>query len=523
MHRVSPSLGALVGGLMAAALIAVLYVGRQVAGLPFVPFDVVDWLARVLPGRVITVGIDAMIRLIGALGLGPTSSVAKSLERLLGIVLVLGAGAVAGVAVAWAARRTRATWKAGAAVGAVVLVPVLALERAHGAGALVWLAAAVLTWGVVSGQLVAPVPERPGQTAQESASLARRRAARTLGGSLVFALVAWGLGRGLGSGFSRRRVDSGAGRPLAGIPPPAALDVQAGPSEVVPGTRAAITPNSRFYRIDIDTSPPVLEEARWSLTPQGLFDRPRSLGLKDIMARPPVTLAITQECISNPVGGDLVGTTRYTGARLRDLLVEMGLRPSARALQLEAADGFYESVTMADMLDPRTLLVYGMNGETLPIEHGFPLRIYIPNRYGMKQPKWITRMEAIDHDGRGYWVDRGWSKEARPQITSVIDTVAVERAEGGRIPVGGIAWAGDRGIQGVQIQVDGGPWSDARIVPPLVGPLAWSLWRYDWPAQRGRHTFRVRAIDGTGTFQVEKQEDPYPDGATGYYSVTVSV
>jgi len=140
----------------------------------------------------------------------------------------------------------------------------------------------------------------------------------------------------------------------------------------------------------------------------------------------------------------------------------------------------------------------------------------------MKQPKWITRIEAIDHDGAGYWVDRGWSQEARPQIISIIDNVAQDAAVDGQIPIGGIAWAGDRGIRQVEIQVDEGAWTPARLLVPPLGALTWVLWRYDWPRQAGRHTFRARATDGMGALQVGEPSDTQPNGATGYHSVTVT-
>jgi hypothetical protein len=140
----------------------------------------------------------------------------------------------------------------------------------------------------------------------------------------------------------------------------------------------------------------------------------------------------------------------------------------------------------------------------------------------MKQPKWITRISALAEDKAGYWVERGWSKEARPQIVSVIDKVALDGAAGDRVPVGGIAWAGDRGIAKVELQVDAGPWTAADLLSTL-GTLTWVQWRYDWPRANGAHTFRVRATDGTGTLQVESESDVEPNGATGYHSVTVRV
>jgi hypothetical protein len=172
------------------------------------------------------------------------------------------------------------------------------------------------------------------------------------------------------------------------------------------------------------------------------------------------------------------------------------------------------------MLDERTLLVYAMNGEPLAVEHGYPLRIYIPNRYGMKQPKWITRMEVLDHIGPGYWVDRGWSAQAIVQTTSVIDGATTKKVDpkSNNVPFGGIAWAGARGISKVEVQLDDTPWAAARLRTPPLSPLTWVQWRYDWPAQTGEHVVRVRAYDGSGKMQTTELHTDYPDGATGIYS-----
>jgi hypothetical protein len=301
------------------------------------------------------------------------------------------------------------------------------------------------------------------------------------------------------------------------VPPP-----QRG-MEPAPGTRPEVTPTGDFYRIDINLLPVRLDGDTWQLDVEGLFDKPGPLTLSDMMRYPAVTAPITLSCISNPIGGDLIGTSQWTGVRLVDFLADRGLRAEARALRIVAADGFFESVTRADMDDPRTLLVYGMNGEVLPNQHGYPLRIMIPNRYGMKQPKWIRRIEAIDHEGEGYWVVRGWSKEARPRVLSMIDTIPQETVIDGRIPIGGIAWAGDRGIQRVEVQVDDGAWSEAQILTPPLGPLSWVLWRYEWPRVAGRHLFRVRAVDGTGSIQIGEPGDDRPDGATGYHERTMTI
>jgi hypothetical protein len=269
--------------------------------------------------------------------------------------------------------------------------------------------------------------------------------------------------------------------------------------------------------------PPVIDGGSWQLESAGLFRNPRPLSLQDLIAYPAVTQPITLSCISNRVAGDLIGTSYWTGARLRDVLEDLGLQPEASALYVEAEDGFYETVVAEDMMDERTLLVYAMNGETLPVEHGFPLRIYIPNRYGMKQPKWIVRIEAIEAWLPGYWVERSWSREARPQIVSVIDTISEQATADGVAPVGGIAWAGDRGISRVEVQVDDGPWQEVQLRTPPLSGLTWVQWRFDWQATPGRHTLAVRATDGSGALQIAEVQGVRPDGATGYHSVTARI
>lgn len=534
MPQSSLAVGALLGGLTSLPVLALFYLGNRLVGLPFVPFDLFDWLARALPGGVVTLGIDAIIALIRRLGLGATDETAKQIEGLLALGLVVIGGILLGAVIAGASRRRpQRSRQIGALAGLVVFFAVAAIEvnlgrAANPALGLAWVALVYVSWGALLGVLLGRAAPSAAPTDRQTG----RRAflARIAAGSLGVAVAAWGVGRLL----ERQQGATGAGRPLAtetsltptpGVTPvPETVLTQRERIEPAPGTRPEITPNAEFYRIDINLRPPVIEGDTWVLETAGLFDNARSFTLAELMAFPSVTVPLTLACISNPIGGDLIGASNWTGLRLRDLLAELGLQPAARELYIESTDGFYESVTMADMLDPRTLLVYGMNGETLPIEHGFPLRIYIPNRYGMKQPKWITRMEAIGEEGSGYWVARGWSEEARPNIISIIDTVAqtAPTAEGA-IPIGGIAWAGDRGIQRVEVQVDDGAWQGALLRTPPLSGLIWVQWRYDWPPQSGQHTFRVRAIDGTGTVQVGERTDAHPSGATGYHTVTATL
>jgi hypothetical protein len=212
--------------------------------------------------------------------------------------------------------------------------------------------------------------------------------------------------------------------------------------------------------------------------------------------------------------------------RFKDILAEAGLQSTVSDINIRAADGFYESVPLNEAMDDRTLLVYAMNGQSLTIAHGFPLRIFIPGHYGMKQPKWITDMVAADHRGAGYWVERGWSQTAIPMTTSVIDTVSVDKnalAQNGIFPLGGIAYAGVKGISKVEVQIDQGPWAEAQLRNPAVSPLTWVQWRYDWEPVPGTHDVAVRATDGKGILQVTHAFDPAPDGATGIHSVRIKV
>jgi hypothetical protein len=200
-------------------------------------------------------------------------------------------------------------------------------------------------------------------------------------------------------------------------------------------------------------------------------------------------------------------------------LPDLRLKPNATHLKIRSADDFFEVVSLdAIKADPRIMLTYSWDGVPLTREHGFPLRIYIPDLHGMKQPKWIESIEATDHWEPGFWVQRGWNKVAQIHSTSVIDTVAVDITIIGPdhrklVPIGGIAHAGSRGISKVEVQVDGGPWQQAQIRTPL-SQLTWVIWRHDWPFHSGNHTFTVRCYDGDGTPQIVTPSLPEPNGAT---------
>jgi DMSO/TMAO reductase YedYZ molybdopterin-dependent catalytic subunit len=228
------------------------------------------------------------------------------------------------------------------------------------------------------------------------------------------------------------------------------------PDAAAPGTRLEFTPLSKHYRIDINTPPPVIRAESWRLKIYGLVQHPLALTLDDVRRREPMHQFITLSRISNTVGGDLIGTIRWTGVSMKHMLPDLVLLPNATHLKIRSADGFYEIVALeSTQADESVMLAYAWDGLPLAPEHGFPLRIYIPDRYGMKQPKWIESIEVTDHWEPGYWVVRGWDKEARMKTTSVIDTIATNMMIGQvnhqtRVPIGGIAHAGVRGISKVK-------------------------------------------------------------------------
>lgn len=551
--KISPAIAMLLGALTGLPLAAVSYAGDRIAYLPAAPFEIFNWLTRILPGAWITFAIDAMIAVIGRFNLGPTAQTAKLAERFMALVLFVVICALYGLLVRLTtSRQRRESALRGGLVGIGFGVALSLIELSLGfsqAGpwlSIFWLLALFGFWGASLGWLLSEA--QPALEQSSDAQLSRRAFLTLVGGGVLTVSVgSLGLTELLTSepGAPARTQTGPDGDPSPtgtespSQPQPEATEApqpavtEQGPSaaelanriEPAPGTRPEITPNNDFYQVDINAFPVRIDVNKWRLDVEGLVENPLSLTLAEVRDFPKVTQIITLSCISNTVGGDLISTSRWTGVRLKDVLDRAGLKPGAVEVAVESKDGFYESVSMQDAMDERTLLVYGMNGVPLPPAHGYPLRIYIPNRYGMKQPKWIQRLEVIDHEGPGYWVDRGWSEEAIVNTTSAADPVQEpsEAASNGTVPIGGIAYAGARGISKVEIQVDDGPWTEAQLRVPPLSPLTWVQWRYDWPSEPGEHTVRVRAYNGNGELQVLEPSRSHPDGATGVHEITFEV
>jgi DMSO/TMAO reductase YedYZ molybdopterin-dependent catalytic subunit len=531
--------GALIGGLLTAPLIASFYLGWKLVGLPFVPFNVFDWAARILPGRVITFGIDSMVKGIRALRIGDTASAAKVAEQSMAIILFLVAGVIAGAVLFALSRllRTRHPVLPGILLGAVAGVAAVlvarSLDRPESVAPVVrnaWTVAAFVAWGAALGvanrrltrQTIALRGESPPSAREiRLERVDRRQFIVKLGAATATITVAGAVVGALAGGRRRREVSAGRRWSADHRLPNAGADVKP-----APGTRPEFTPLEDHYRIDITTSPPAIDEAKWRLKVGGLVERPLELTLGQIRGYEPLHQFVTLACISNPVGGGLIGTTRWTGVSLQRLLPDLHLAPNATHLKLTSADRFYEVVALETIRDDeRAMLAYDWDGVPLTTGHGFPLRTYIPDLYGMKQPKWLQSIEAMDHWEPGYWVKRGWDRTARMKATSVIDTVSVDmmlsQANASTlIPVGGVAHAGARGISRVEVRTDGGPWREARLREPLSG-LTWVIWRYDWPFQPGQHTLTVRCYDRRGTLQTPDPAPPHPSGAAGLHSKSV--
>jgi len=516
--------GAVVGAMLMASLIAVFFLAWRLAGLPFAAFDVFDWMARKLPGSVITFGIDAIVRIIRAFHLGATAETAKTAEKTMAIAGLLVTGAIAGAVLFALLRAFRGNYAYlfGIVIGAAVGAPVTLISRSVGQTATtgpitsaVWILAAFLTWGAALGWSYRRL------SAAEVARIDRRRFLIRLGGATAVITVA---GAVVGNLAVRRRREAVEGERWSANH---ALPNAAAAVKPAPGTRPEFTPLERHYRIDINTIPPAIKKGDWRLKIGGLVESPLAFMLDDLSGKyEPFHQFITLACISNPIAGDLIGTTRWTGVSLQRLLPDLRLKPEATHLKIRSADGFFEVVPLETIkADERVMLTYAWDGAPLLTEHGFPLRIYIPDLYGMKQPKWIESIEATDHWEPGYWVERGWDAQARMKATSVIDTVAsnmmIAQADARTIvPIGGIAHAGARGVSKVEVQVDGGEWQEAQLRTPLSG-LTWVIWRYDWPFQQGRRTFTVRCYDGAGAPQIVEETPPAPAGASGLHSKSV--
>ena len=439
-------------------------------------------------------------------------------------VLLTGMGVVLAVlstlAGVVAVRSTRAV-TIGA--GALAAVAALAAVTRPGAGP-VWVVPTIV--GVAAGltallRLVRGrrTPPRPPATAPETV------------GSRREVLVGVGAVAGLAalSAVGGRTLASRGSSPTQVVLPPARKPVAA-PSAATQLSLAGLTPlvtsNPDFYRIDTALSVPQVDVTNWRVRVHGMVQREFDVDLHELLSGPLVERWLTLACVSNEVGGTLAGNARWLGYPLAVLLQRAVPDPRADMVLSTSADGWTCSTPLEALTDGRdALLAVGMNGNPLPPEHGFPARMVVPGLYGyVSATKWVVDLEVTRFDrATAYWTSRGYSAQAPIRTFSRIDVPKpFARVTAGPTQVAGVAWAQHRGIERVQVRVDGGPWSDARLADALSRDT-WRQWVWAWQATRGQHTLEVAATDGQGQTQPESRRPPRPDGATGWHSVVVQV
>jgi DMSO/TMAO reductase YedYZ molybdopterin-dependent catalytic subunit len=373
-------------------------------------------------------------------------------------------------------------------------------------------------------RVVDKLREMLGTGDRKGAALDRRRFFLTGGVALGAAAVTGGGGKLL-----QRRFDVAGARADLTLPRPAsaavALPRGADLAAEVDGLTPLFTDNREFYRVDTAISVPQIRPGDYRLTLTGMFDSPRRFTLRDLFERDDIIERdVTLTCVSNEVGGRLAGTARWMGVPLGAFLRENGVQSGSDQLVCRDVNGMTIGAPTRAALDVEdAMLAFGMNGEPLPVEHGFPVRMLIPGLYGYASAcKWLTGIEATTFDAfDAYWVERDWAAEGPIKVASRIDTPAPLREfPAGRRAIAGVAWAQTRGIERVEVRVDDRPWAEAELSPAVDADL-WRQWvlPYDFPA--GRHSITVRAVSAEGEEQIEARTAPFPSGSTGWHSIQV--
>jgi DMSO/TMAO reductase YedYZ molybdopterin-dependent catalytic subunit len=466
---------------------------------------VAELVVRLTPGPL----AEYLISLVGALD--------KPL-LLLGIFVFLA------VVFAWAGRLARRTWWAPAAVyAALAAVGAVAVSTQHGSTATDALPVAVgfVTWLVTLSLLTEPL--RTGESAAEASGEAvvgehTRRAFLVRAGIIVAASGALGVaGRVVGRG--RRHVEEV--RNLLRLPQVTRPRVPAGAGLGVRGVSRWMTPNADFYLIDTALAKPAIEPKDWSLRIHGLVEREITLSYDDLLARQFTEAWVTLSCVSNEVGGNLIGNAWWSGVRLAPILEEAGLLPGADAVLQTSDDGWTCGTPLVALTDDRNaMLALAMNGRPLPIEHGFPVRTLVPGLFGyVSATKWVREMEVSTFaDISAYWTERGWGELGPVKTSSRVDVPrSGEEVPAGEVVFGGVAWSQHTGVSGVEFSVDGGAWRSAEL-GSVPNEDTWVQWSGTADVEPGDHFVRVRAIDAAGTVQTDVEQGVLPDGATGLHA-----
>ncbi|GAA4817820.1 molybdopterin-dependent oxidoreductase [Nocardioides caeni] len=436
---------------------------------------------------------------------------------LVGSVMV-GVLVLAGVAGLLARRRLAVG--AGLLLGLVGIAAVAVVTR-PGFGPLDVLP--VLVAAVLGPAALVLLARTHAEAARSSAEDGTRRTLLLTMGVLASGAAVGGVGGRVVSSL-RLRPES-VELPAAADPAPA---FPRGLDDQVPGITSFRTPNDDFYRVDTRLDVPIVNTDDWTLTIDGDVDREVTIDFDELLDMPMIERDITLTCVSNSVGGPYVGAARWLGVRLTDVLDLAGYG-NTKADQILSTD--VDGMTISTPLDLATdgrdaMVVVGMNGEQLPREHGFPVRLVIPGLYGfISATKWVTRLTLTTYDDqKAYWTERDWATDAPIKISSRIDTPkALSEQAAGEVVIGGVAWAQARdGIEKVQVRIDGGAWEDARL-GPSAGEDYWRQWFFKWDASPGSHRIATRAVAGNGEAQVAVRAEPFPDGSSGLHELIVNV
>ena len=511
--RVNPSVRAGLSGVAAAAVaLGAAEVVAVVTGPLSAPLLAV--------GGVVVDNVPGSVKNFGVAVFGVHDKTAL----ITGTAILLGAYAFG---LGLAARRS---WRL--ALGGIALFAVIGVAAAvtrHDAGVLAALptlvgaaiAVPVLRYLLALATTGPPPADALATTGRSPADESRRRFLQRLGIVAAIAAVSGVGGRLLAS---RRAVTAARRAVVLPLPVVAAPALPAGVQ--VPGATTYVTPNDDFYRIDTSLYSPEVDPGTWELKIFGMVRNPITISWADLLKRPMVQRYVTLACVSNEVGGDLIGNALWLGTPIKALLDEAQPLPDADQVIQRSVDGWTCGSPTAALRDGRdALLAVGMNGKPLPVDHGFPVRMVVPGLYGyVSACKWITEIELSRFsDFDAYWVPRGWSQQAPIKTQSRIDTPRDgARRTPGTVVVAGVAWAQHRGIAKVEVQVDGGAWAEATLAA-TVSSDTWREWSYSWQATPGKHVIRVRATDNTGATQTSTPARPDPNGAQGWHSVQISV
>ena len=448
--------------------------------------------------------------------IGVVGTADKPLTIVAVVVVMLLLGGVIGSW--WRPHRVRAV------AGVLLLVAVATaavLSRPY--GSIGGVVACLVGGAVLIGVLALLHHEPSGSVDGEPARAFTRRRMLTLVGAVAVATTVAGVaGELLASRHRRRReldqLRASLRLPTRRLPTPPGADHNVG------GQAPWRTSNRAFYRIDTALSPPLIDPTEWRLRIHGMVERELTVTYQDLVDRGLRDAWVTLCCVSNPVGGNLISNTVFSGVPMKDLLEEAGVQSGADMLLSTSEDGWTCGTPLAALTDGRdALLALGMDGVPLPVEHGFPVRQVVPGLYGyVSATKWVTDWELTRFDdAEAYWTQRGWGAFGPVKTQSRID-VPRGSTGAGVVTVAGVAWAQHTGITKVEVRVDDGEWEEAELAS-VPSDDTWVQWRWEWDAHRGDHRLEVRATDQAGDTQTSKRADVLPDGATGYHGVDIQV